>query len=352
MKKILTIAVILLLVVLGLAWVNNSKRNMAGKIQRLTADASRSIGNAAQDIKEGATELTKKAANEVAEMTETRVDEQAVQLSEEQQVVVEKRLEEESEKVEQALNESEQEVELAKSELDESSKKARANIDQLLTEREREQLEKEKKLRASASPEQVVISKVGDEEITLVPIGKSVSAESPNTPLDSTTKSEMAAKSVEKSQGAADRSVATLSPSQKVVVTESSTNSKMMDEGTRSSWLALKRPDKVVINYAQGATGISPAAKQGLKDLVAAARANPLRTIRIIGHSDNSGSILEQRRASFLRTEEVVAYLKTQGVDPASIHYDHMGYKMPLMVSGAAHAQAKNRRVELYLRSN
>jgi len=72
-------------------------------------------------------------------------------------------------------------------------------------------------------------------------------------------------------------------------------------------------------------------------------------TMRITGHTDNTGSRQHNQNLSERRAGSVADYLVTRNVDRTRMLVQGMGLDQPIADNGTAAGRASNRRVELYL---
>lgn len=77
--------------------------------------------------------------------------------------------------------------------------------------------------------------------------------------------------------------------------------------------------------------------------------ANPGTTVRIIGHTDNTGTDAINDPLSVNRAASVRQYLAARGVDPARIAIDGRGSREPVADNSTAQGRAMNRRVEIFV---
>lgn len=75
----------------------------------------------------------------------------------------------------------------------------------------------------------------------------------------------------------------------------------------------------------------------------------PDTTLRITGHTDNTGSRAYNQSLSEWRAESVASYLATQGVSWSRAFSEGRGFDQPIADNGTANGRARNRRVELYI---
>ena len=78
---------------------------------------------------------------------------------------------------------------------------------------------------------------------------------------------------------------------------------------------------------------------------------NPSPTmVRVVGHTDNTGSDAINDPLSLRRAESVRGYLADRGVRSDRIEVAGRGSREPLVSNDTAESRAKNRRVEIFLR--
>jgi len=77
--------------------------------------------------------------------------------------------------------------------------------------------------------------------------------------------------------------------------------------------------------------------------------ANPVTTIRIIGHTDSTGSDAINDPLSVNRAASARQYLAARGVDAGRIAIDGHGSREPIADNNSAAGRAQNRRVEIYV---
>ena len=79
-------------------------------------------------------------------------------------------------------------------------------------------------------------------------------------------------------------------------------------------------------------------------------RNNPNAEVRIIGHTDSTGSDAINNPLSLQRADSVKNYLSDRGVSAARIETVGRGSREPIASNATAAGQAQNRRVEIFLR--
>jgi len=75
-------------------------------------------------------------------------------------------------------------------------------------------------------------------------------------------------------------------------------------------------------------------------------------TLRVSGHTDNTGSRQYNQTLSERRASSVADYLATRQVDRSRMLVQGMGFDQPIADNGSAAGRAQNRRVELYVLPN
>ena len=78
-------------------------------------------------------------------------------------------------------------------------------------------------------------------------------------------------------------------------------------------------------------------------------RNNPNAEVRIIGHTDSTGSDAINDPLSLQRAESTRNYLTSRGVNGARIQVQGMGARQPVASNSTAEGRARNRRVEIFV---
>ena len=86
-----------------------------------------------------------------------------------------------------------------------------------------------------------------------------------------------------------------------------------------------------------------------LDRFAASLRANQSTDVRIVGHTDNTGSDAVNNPLSLERANSTRSYLTTRGVSGARIHTEGQGSYQPIASNASADGRARNRRVEIFV---
>ena len=78
-------------------------------------------------------------------------------------------------------------------------------------------------------------------------------------------------------------------------------------------------------------------------------RNNPATEVRIVGHTDNTGSPSVNNPLSVNRAASTRSYLAARGIDDRRISIDGMGERYPIASNDTAQGRARNRRVEIFV---
>jgi len=116
---------------------------------------------------------------------------------------------------------------------------------------------------------------------------------------------------------------------------------------TADNQLKLNVPSDVSfdVNSAQIKPNLAPVLDRFAQTL----NANPGTTVRIIGHTDNTGTDAINDPLSVNRAASTRQYLAARGVDPARIAIDGRGSREPIADNSTPQGRAMNRRVEIYV---
>ena len=79
---------------------------------------------------------------------------------------------------------------------------------------------------------------------------------------------------------------------------------------------------------------------------------DPSMVVRVVGHTDSTGSDAINYPLSVARAESVRNYLTTKGVSPLRIVTEGRGSREPVASNDAPAGRAQNRRVEIFLRES
>ncbi len=116
---------------------------------------------------------------------------------------------------------------------------------------------------------------------------------------------------------------------------------------TADNQLKLNVPSDVSFdtNSAQIKPNLAPVLDRFAQTL----NANPGSTVRIVGHTDNTGTDAINDPLSVNRAASVRQYLAARGVDPARVTIDGRGSHEPMADNSSAQGRAMNRRVEIFV---
>lgn len=103
------------------------------------------------------------------------------------------------------------------------------------------------------------------------------------------------------------------------------------------------------ISFDTGRSEIKPNFEPVLDRLAESMRNNPGAEVRIVGHTDNTGSESLNERLSLDRAISARNYLTARGVSGARIRVEGRGDREPIASNDSAQGRARNRRVEIYV---
>lgn len=116
---------------------------------------------------------------------------------------------------------------------------------------------------------------------------------------------------------------------------------------TPDNQLKLEVPSD--ISFASGRADINPRLRPILDQFASGLGGQANTEVRIIGHTDNTGSDALNERLSLQRAESVRNYLVDRGVRADSIQVAGRGEREPVADNSSEAGRAKNRRVEIFL---
>ncbi len=116
---------------------------------------------------------------------------------------------------------------------------------------------------------------------------------------------------------------------------------------TADNQLKLNIPSD--ISFDTGSSHIKPNLQPILDQFAQGLSSQPNTEIRIIGHTDSTGSDAINNPLSVNRAASARAYLASRGVDSHRIQIDGRGSKEPIADNSTEAGRAKNRRIEIFL---
>ncbi len=121
-------------------------------------------------------------------------------------------------------------------------------------------------------------------------------------------------------------------------------------EVTRTNDNQLKLNVPSDISFDVGRSDIKPDLRAVLDQFATGLKAQPRTLVRIVGHTDSTGSDAINEPLSRKRAESVKSYIEDRGVSAARIEAVGRGEHEPVADNATAEGRAKNRRVEIFLR--
>lgn len=117
---------------------------------------------------------------------------------------------------------------------------------------------------------------------------------------------------------------------------------------TEDNQLKLNVPNDV--SFDVNSASIRPQLRSVLDSFANSLRGDPNARVRIVGHTDSSGSDATNNPLSLERAQSVRDYLADRGVPAAHIETAGRGEREPVASNATESGRAQNRRVEIYLR--
>lgn len=115
---------------------------------------------------------------------------------------------------------------------------------------------------------------------------------------------------------------------------------------------ALKVTFDSGILFATNSSTLSDASKSALRNFANSLKANPDTDIKIVGYTDNTGSVDYNQTLSEKRAKSVYDYLMLQGVSSDRMFYEGKGVHDPVASNSTPEGRALNRRVEIIILAN
>ena len=131
-----------------------------------------------------------------------------------------------------------------------------------------------------------------------------------------------------------------------------------MEKATQGTGIEVARTDnnelKVEVpadfSFAVGRSEIRPPMRPVLDEF--ARGLDPAMVVRVIGHTDSTGSDAINYPLSVARADSVRNYIAGKGVNPLRVVTEGRGSREPVASNESTAGRAQNRRVEIYLRES
>jgi outer membrane protein OmpA-like peptidoglycan-associated protein len=133
----------------------------------------------------------------------------------------------------------------------------------------------------------------------------------------------------------------------KVAMERATAGSGVQVSQTPDNQLKLNIPSD--ISFDTGRADIKPNLRPILDQFASGLSTQPNTEVRIIGHTDSTGSDALNDRLSVQRAEAAKQYLAARGVDPNRVVIAGRGEREPIADNSTEAGRARNRRVEIYL---
>ena len=134
---------------------------------------------------------------------------------------------------------------------------------------------------------------------------------------------------------------------QKAAMQQATAGTGVQVTQTADNQLKLDIPSDV--SFAVGRYDIKPAMRPVLDRLATTLNQNPVTTVKIVGHTDSTGSDATNNPLSVNRAAATRDYLVARGVSPTRIAIDGRGSSQPIADNTSAAGRAMNRRVEIFV---
>ncbi len=116
---------------------------------------------------------------------------------------------------------------------------------------------------------------------------------------------------------------------------------------TQDNQLKLSIPND--ISFASGRYDIQPRLMPILDQFAQGLNQQPSMEVRIVGHTDNTGSDAVNNPLSINRAQSARDYLVSRGVAAQRISIDGRGSREPIADNSTEAGRARNRRIDIYL---
>jgi len=134
---------------------------------------------------------------------------------------------------------------------------------------------------------------------------------------------------------------------QKVAMERATVGTGVAVSQTSDNRLKLDIPSD--ISFATGRSDINSSFAPILNQFASSLNQNPVTTVTIVGHTDNTGSDATNNPLSMDRANSTRNYLAARGVANNRIATDGRGEREPIADNNTNDGRSKNRRVEIYV---
>lgn len=117
---------------------------------------------------------------------------------------------------------------------------------------------------------------------------------------------------------------------------------------TEDNQLKLNVPSD--ISFETGRASVRPELRKVLDDFANGLKDDPTTRVRIVGHTDSTGSDAINNPLSQERADSVRSYLEDRGIAANRVETAGRGDREPIADNNTDAGRAKNRRVEIFLR--
>lgn len=133
---------------------------------------------------------------------------------------------------------------------------------------------------------------------------------------------------------------------------------RAMEQATQGTGVQVARtPDNELkldvpsdISFSTGSAALQPALRPVLDKFAQGLNTDPGLQVRVVGHTDSTGSQAVNDQLSLERAGSVRNYLEDRGISGSRIKVTGRGENEPVATNDTAAGRAANRRVEIYLR--
>jgi outer membrane protein OmpA-like peptidoglycan-associated protein len=130
-----------------------------------------------------------------------------------------------------------------------------------------------------------------------------------------------------------------------------------MEQATQGTGIAVSQTANNELKLAipsdagfdTGRAAIRPQLGGVLDQFAGGLRNNPAAEVRIIGHTDSTGTDAINNPLSVERAASTRDYLISRGVSPTAFKIEGMGARQPVADNGTDVGRAQNRRVEIFV---
>ncbi|WP_186453831.1 OmpA family protein [Denitratisoma sp. DHT3] len=110
------------------------------------------------------------------------------------------------------------------------------------------------------------------------------------------------------------------------------------------------QPARFRLYFIEGSDRLTADSEQQIAQIFSEIKRRPAPDVQVVGHTDRVGAVAENDRLALRRAEKIRGDLISQGLDAENVVASGRGEREPLVATDDEVPEARNRRVEIYVR--